>query len=441
MGSARLLRFILVTLPLTNSVTLPVGFPLKLYEVAGALALGGMLIGGVEDLQRRGRIPALWAVFLFGSLFSAAWGLNELLDADLTMLDWAHGRFHPAANAAFHFAYLAFDLGLMVLVLDVLGKDGMDLRGFCRAWLQGTLLAVAYAVALNVVLAAGLPAALLLRWDEVQFMSVGGLQIARTGPFEEGNYFGWYLLASAAIAVWSAMRWPERFFRLMPPLILVGVVITASPAALLGVLAVFFIAAMDRRVSDWARGAAVAGAVGVMVFLLVTGLFRTLVLDKFSLLLFGGVTDVTNVSLVQRLNESYHAWLMFLDHPLGVGMGNYGYFFSRYPDLYTWMVSDFSTFKRIANNIYVEVLAEHGIVLALLFLSLLWMQGRRLWRARERLLAFGYLLTCGYFLAFPTFRLALIWVFWGFLVHLGEDAGQERSALPKERSGQAAPTT
>ncbi len=445
MGSARLLAVILVTLPLTNSVTVPVGFPLKIYELAGALALVHLLTSGVEDLRRRGTIPLLWCLFIFGSLFPAAWGLNELLDSDLTMLDWASGRFHPVANTAFHFAYAAFDLGLMVLVLDVLGRGAMDVRTFSRWWLIGTAVAVAYAVALNLVLAAGLPASLLLRWDEVQFMTVAGVQVARTGPFEEGNYFGWYLLASGAIAAWSTLRFGDRFFRLMLPVVLVGVVITASPAALLGVLAVFFVAAMDRRVSDAARGAAIAGAAAVGGYLLATGLFRTLVLDKFSLLLFGGVTDVTNVSLVQRLNESYHAWRMFLDHPLGVGMGNYGYFFGRYPDLYTWMVSDFASFKRIANNIYLEVLAEHGIVLAVLFVAILWRQGHWLWQAREKLLWFGYVLTCGYFLAFPTFRLALIWVFWGLLVHLGgrESAdGAPRDQAPRvrrnDRSGSAA---
>jgi len=430
MGRDRLLRFILVTLPLTNSVTLPVGFPLKLYELAGVVAVGGLLLDGVVDLTRRGRIPALWGVFLFGSLFASAWGLNELLSSDLTMLEWAHGRFHPLANTLFHYAYLGFDIGLMVLVLHVLATGGLTEREFCRWWLYGAALAVAYGAALNLVLAAGLPPAVLLRWDDVQFMTVGGLAIARTGPFEEGNYFGWYLLASTVVATWAALRWGDRFFRLMLPVLVAGAVMTASPAALLGVLAMLFVAAMAPRVKPWAKASALAGAAAVTVFLVGSGLFRTLVLDKFSLLFFGGVTDVTNVSLVQRLNESYHAWRMFLDHPLGVGMGNFGYFFGRYPDLYTWMVSDFTSIKRIANNIYIEVLAEHGIVMAALFVWILVLQGRRLWAARERLLTFGYALTCGYFLAFPTFRLALIWVLWGLLVHVGTDPRRPRRRAP-----------
>jgi hypothetical protein len=359
--------------------------------------------------------------------------LNELLDLDLSMLEWAHGRYHPIVNTVFHYAYLAFDIGLMMLVLVVLDREGMSTCEFARWWLYGAAGAVAYAVVLNVGLAVGLPAAAMLRWDEVQYMTIAGVPVARTGPFEEGNYFGWYLLASVVIAAWGTLRWPDRFFRAMLPVLLLGVVISASPAALLGALAVLFAAVFGGRTSTWVRTAAVAGALAVAVFLGATGLFRTLVLDKFSLIFVGGVTDVTNVSLVQRVNETYHAWRMFVDHPFGVGMGNFGYFFGHYPDLYTWMVSDFANFKRIANNIYVEVLAEHGVGPALLFLYLLWVQGRRLLTAREYLLGLGYLLTCGYFLAFPTFRIAMIWVFWGLLVHVGAD----RPAAPARAGGAA----
>jgi len=423
----RLLKFILVTLPLTNSVTLPLGFPLKLYELAGLVALGTLLLGGGVRLGRQARLPVLWGVFYFGSFLASAWGFYVLMDLDLSMLEWAHGRYHPLANTVFHYLYLAFDIGLMVLVLHALGQGLISLREFCRFWLYGSLLAVAYAVALNLVLAAGMPAALLLRWDEVQYMNLGGLNVARTGPFEEGNYFGFYLLASTVITLWGTRRWPDRFFRIMLPVLLLGIVITASPAAMMGALLVVFAAVFSGGVPVPVRGAAIGGMVAAVTVLIQTGLFRTLVLDKFSLIFFGGVTDVTNVSLIQRMNESYHAWQMFLDYPFGIGMGNFGYFFGQYPDLYTWLISDFASFKRIANNIYLEVLCEHGIVIFGLFLYLLYAKVRRLLVAREFLVAAGLVLLCGYFLAFPTFRLSLIWVFWGYVIHLGRDAGRQHA--------------
>lgn len=425
---ARLLKIILVTLPLTNSVTLPVGFPLKIYEALGLVALGSFALEGSLRLGRHQKIPLLWVVFFFGSLVPSAWGIYELMDLDLSMLEWAHGRFNPLINTAFHFFYLAFDIGLFALFIHALVTGLLTVTDFCRFWLWGALVAVVYGVLLNVFILVGLPTGLLLRWDEVQFMNLAGFNIARTGPFEEGNYFGFYLLASLVITLWSLQRRPTRFLKLMLPVLVLGVVITASPAALMGMMALIFVAVMWGSTSAGLRLGALAGAAATLGVLITTGLFQTVILDKFSLIFVGGVTDVTNVSLIQRMNESYHAWQMFLDHPLGVGMSNFGYFFGQYDDLFVWLITDFVSFKRIANNIYVEVLCEHGIILFGLFLFILGFMVKRLVHSREMLMAVGVILLCGYFLAFPTFRLTLIWVFWSLAVYLGQDEPARKTA-------------
>lgn len=431
---ARLLRIILVTLPLTNSVTLPVGFPLKIYEGVGLVALGSFVLSGNLKLGRHQKIPLLWVVFFFGSLVPASWGIYELMDMDLSMLDWAHGRYHPLINTLFHFFYLAFDIGLLALFIHALGNGLLTVRDFCKFWSIGALLAVGYGVLLNLFIQAGLPVQLLLRWDEVQFMNLAGFNVARTGPFEEGNYFGFYLLASLVVTLWSLRHWPDRFFKWMLPVLAVGVVMTASPAALMGMLALGFVAVMLGGTSQGIRLGALFAGVIILAVMVQTGLFQTVILDKFSLIFVGGVTDVTNVSLIQRMNESYHAWLMFLDHPFGVGMGNYGYFFGQYDDLFVWLISDFASFKRIANNIYLEVLCEHGFLLFGLFLFILGFMVKRLFHSREILMAVGVILLCGYFLAFPTFRLTLIWVFWSLAVFLGQDQPADQdSGLPHAR--------
>ncbi len=421
MAGSGLLRFILVVLPLTNSVTLPVGFPLKLYEVVGLYAIARTLLGPGLALGRAGRTVALWGLFWFGSTIASAWGLYELMLRDLNMLEWAHGRYHPVVNTVYHYAYLAFDIGLLALFLDALARGGLTRREFCRWWLAGSALAVGYAVLLNLVYHAGLPTALALRWDGVQIMNVAGMPVVRTGPFEEGNYFGLYLLASLVIALWAQRRWPDRFFRTLVPVILLGVVITASPAALLGSVVLVLVAVFFGGGSPLARGTAVGGAVAAFAVLAATGLLRTLVLDKFSLLFYGGVTDTRNISLVQRLNESHHAWRLFLDHPQGVGMGNFGYFFGDHADLYVWLRTAWMQIKHIPNNVYLEVLSEHGALVALVFAVILVRMAARLVRAREYLVTTGLLLIYVYFVAFPTFRLALIWVFWAFVLHLGRD--------------------
>ncbi len=415
------LKIILLTLAFTSSATLPVGFPLKIYEGVGFLAILSLLVGGGMRLGKYQRLPLLWGVFFFSSMIASAWGLNELWSRDLSMLEWAHGRYKPLINTIFHYTYLAFDIGLLVLTLHLLENRIVRLLDFCRWWLWGAVAAVGYGIALNMVILAGLPAWLLLRFGTVDFMTIGGVSVARTGPFVEGNYFGLYLLASVIINLYALKNFSNKFFRLALPVLVVGVVMTASPAAMMGVAAVVVVAILTGGVSSSVRNATLFAGVVVFGFVVQSGLFQAVVLDKFSLLLVGGVTDTKNVSLVQRLNESYHAWLLFLDYPWGVGMGNFGYFFGNYPDLYTWLLTDFQNFKPISNNVYMEVLSEHGLLVALLFIYLLYYKFIRLVRARELVVAAGFILVCIYFVAFPTFRLSLIWIFWAFVIFLGHD--------------------
>lgn len=432
MNLSGLLKIILLTLAFTNSATLPVGFPLKIYEVVGFLALLILLAGGGIRLGDKARIPLLWGVFFFGSLLASAWGLYELGNRDLSMLEWAHGRYDPLVNTLFHLSYLAFDIGLMVLGLHALVNKLLSLEEFCRWWLYGAVAAVAYGLALNIVLAAGLPSAVLLRFSDVYFMNVAGIPVARTGPFEEGNYFGLYLLASLVIGLYAGRRWPGRLFRWSVPVVLLGVVMSASPAALLGAGVVVLAAVMTGKISVTQRYLAIGIAALAFAGLVRTGLFQTVVLDKFSLLFLGGVADTRNVSLVQRLNESYHAWEMFRQYPWGVGIGNFGYFFGSYPDLYTWLITDFNNFKPIANNVYLEVLSEQGLGMFVLFMGLLGLMVRRMILAREFLVSVGFLLICVYFMAFPTYRLSLIWLFWSFIIYVGRGYGT-RNYADKDR--------
>jgi len=423
-----LLKIILVTLPLTASVTLPVGFPLKIYELVGVVALVQLAAGPVR-LGGRSRVPLLWLVFWFGTLFPIAYGLPLILGQHGTMLEWATGRYHPVANTVFHYVYLGFDIGLLVLVVQVLGSGKLSGREFARYWLIGSCVAVIYAVLLNVVYRTGVSPQLLLRWHKLQFMPLAGFTVVRTGPFQEGNFFGLYLLLSMTMALWGSQQYRDRFFNWMVPGLGLGASIPASPAAILGVLILVGIAVLLGGGSPPVRLVIICGGIAVLVFLFESGLLANF-LDKFSLIIHGTVANTHNVSLLQRLNQSYHAWLMFLDNPWGVGIGNYGYLFGQYPDLFTWLTSDFSGTKLIVNNIYLEVLTEHGIILFTLFMYILGFMAQRLLVARRWLILTGYALLCAYFFAFPTFRLAFIWVFWGFLVWSGRPLSSAREPVP-----------
>lgn len=105
-------------------------------------------------------------------------------------------------------------------------------------------------------------------------------------------------------------------------------------------------------------------------------------------------------------------------------MANYGYFVGNYPDLHPWLKTEFTMIKRIPNNVYLEVLSEHGIVLAALFVGNLIGMAVRLFRSRAFIVLVGLGVACAYFVAFSTFRLAFIWVFWAFVLAVGQARNQ-----------------
>jgi len=421
---------ILLALPFTKSLTLDVGFSFKLYELLVPLALVVAFREGPVDTGPHSRFLRIWLVFLFLSLFPSAWGYTLVTQRDLTDLTWAVGRYDPLVNVLFHTVYLSLDLVALTVFLTAFHSRRIDLRTFCRWWCYGAVAAVIYAGALNLAHWAGLPLWLVGRGGALQTMQVLGLDVVRSGPFEEGNYFGLYLVCSIVIAMWAGARTGERFWYRCLPLFAVGIFLSASPAALAVLFVLLGVALVHpatprgfRLVTGVLIAAVVAGVVG-------TDLFRRLVLDKFSLLLFGGITDAGNISLMQRTNEMVHAWRVFLDHPFGVGIGNFGYFWGDHPEFFTELDVDYNAVKQIPNMVYLEILAEQGFLGLLLFLFAMGSLSSALFWRRERLLLLGLWAMLAYFVVFPTFRLVFLWVFWAFLLAAAARADRAQEAAP-----------
>jgi O-antigen ligase len=418
---------ILVTLPFTSGLTLPAGFPLKAYELVGALAIVVLVAAHRVRLGRSRPVVWLALVFLAGSFVSSLAGLLLLGRLNLAPLAWATGRFEPHLAAATNLAYLAFVVGLLVLFVHALHVGVLTLGRFVRLWLWGAVAAVLYAVALNLVHVAGLPPALLGYTAPLQTLTLAGVTIVRSGPFLEGNYLGLYLVVSTSLALWAIRHHPtERWYRGVLPLLLVGTALSAAPIAWLATGGLIAVAALDRHFPRGFRTSAAVGLVLLLVAGLATDLVRVQFLDKLSLVLTGGIADHRNVSLIQRANESYKAWLMFQDHPwLGIGVGNYGYLAGHYPELFTWLQVDTLQVRRIPNNIYLEVLGEQGILTAGVFLALHLLVLRQLWRRRQGLLVAGFAAVMAYYLAFPTYTVAFLWVWLAFAVHVGRPPGDD----------------
>ena len=115
---------------------------------------------------------------------------------------------------------------------------------------------------------------------------------------------------------------------------------------------------------------------------------------------------------------------MFAEHPfLGVGISQYGYYYNYFQPLGALGVE--RTVKVIPNNLYVELLAELGILGFLLFGAFLVSLYRRLRAPGLALLRLTFIATLFALNAFPSYSVMFLWAFFGLI--LGASA---RSAAP-----------
>lgn len=88
-----------------------------------------------------------------------------------------------------------------------------------------------------------------------------------------------------------------------------------------------------------------------------------------------------DISMRGRVSEQIAGWRMFRDHPLlGVGYDNYDVYYLEYSEE---IGLDSRREQRQAHNLYLEVLAETGLVGIALFLTLIFALFYGLWRAKH----------------------------------------------------------
>ncbi len=400
------------TLPLTYAMTLRIVFPIKIYElvlcICGALMLWEGRIVLAPGLARFAR-PIL--AFLVWSVLVLAFRLAVPLESFTT--DGFDARLGPVGDPVVKVAYWLMALFAFVLVATAAYEDG---RRVGRWWCIGAIVASIYGWLLTLSSVFSLPAPLLPGMVNPQIINIAGREIFRGGTFEEGNYFAMYLLTSLAVALWLGWRWTAAF-------LVTTVFITFSTAnvvalALFGSIYSLGVGAQDRdpRGKVYAIALFVAAAAIVTSILVATGYVSEFFIAKLSTEEFGSKLD--------RLDLAVAGLRMSLDHPvLGVGLSHYG--FNYRPYQLTDFFDRFRPVKPIANNPWVELVAETGVVGTAIFLTF----ARRVWRMAggERAVAFraGLAAVALGLFTFPSITVLFIWAFCGLVtgVRLREEVG------------------
>lgn len=404
-------------LPFTYALTLDVGFPLKLYELAMALAA----LAAFADLRVRGapgsrRLVAPLALSLLAAAAVLAYRLRRPLDTlDLFATPL---RFGAAGDGATKLVYFGFAIFAFLAFSHAAVRHE---RLYTRLWVAAAIVSAAYTWVLFVSSLIEVPPPLLPGIEKPQVIALGDNEFIRSGTFEEGNFLGLYLVCSTAVA-WYARRPAAALF------LSATVFITFSTANVIG-LALFWLGtgwsfAFSRQ-GGVRRGVAIAAIAGsatlIAALLVMTGYAMEFVVEKLT-------TDEFS-SKFDRLDTAIAGLRMFVDHPLvGVGIGQYNYHYQSY-----YVVDVFARlrdYQSIANNVYVELLAETGLLgfgCALLFQRRLLRAARGAQLAPLRWGAAAILLV---FNAFPSYVLLFLWAFWALLYAAAVNEAARSAGVP-----------
>jgi hypothetical protein len=396
---------IVATLPLTYALTVPIGFPLKIYElVLGGLVLLVLAEGRIHAAP--GLRPYIEPLLAFLALTTVVLVYRLVFRLDTFTTSGFESRAGPVGDGVLKLAYWALAVFAFVVVATETYAAPLRVAG---VWCTSAVCAALYGWSLAIPSALNLPAPLLPGMDAAARITLGGREVLRGGPFQEGNFFALYLLASLAIAIWLGRRRTAWFLG-------ATVFITFSTANVAGLVVMlgWIVADRLRRTGDIRTKLRLAltvllGATGLLVALVATGYLGTIFIAKLSGAQF--------ISGLDRLDLTVAGARMAAAHPvIGVGLSQYG--FNYRPFQLTDVFDITRPVKPIATNSWIELLAETG----LLGFSLVWVFAVRVWRGTRpeaRVMLQGGLLAVALGLfTFPAPTVTFLWAFSGFVVGL-----------------------
>jgi O-antigen ligase len=416
-GRHLLVLLVVLTLPFTQALTLNLRFPLKIYEVA-LLAAGFTCLAQFRiPTLRSASAAAIWVIGLVGWA-AAVLLLHFWLPPAGANVSSVASRFGPLGDGIAKILYLLLSL---FGFLQISERTYHEERLVLRCWLAGAVLAALYSWYLFMSSLAGAEPYLLPGIDVPQVFSFGDRVVIRSGTFEEGNFLGLYLVTSTMIAVY-ARRFLIALFLAASVLLTFSTVNFAALALATAVLIWRGPARLTppRRVAALAAG--VAALAGLGALLVGTGYLQSIVSAK--------LVGENVVSRLDRLGLALTGLRMFSDHPIaGVGISQYGYYYHAY-EYFNWLNILYLD-KRIANNVYVELLSELGVVGLLLFGAFLFNIWRHVRRLPELLpLRLGFLATLLVWIAFPSYSIMFLWAFWGVILGASARVGERRAYRP-----------
>lgn len=398
-----LIKAFLFFIPFSYALTFRIGFPLKLSEIFLMSLIVFYLVRGVVKVRlyknTSFKILLLFIAAIFFSLI-----INLFWIYDYPLREYA-SRFGYTFDSIIKYLYVL--LGFIVFVIS--SNAFVENKNMYLQYLfWGATTASIYAWYLFASGVLKIPPILLPGMDSSPqriIISIG--EIVRCGTFKEGNIMGLFLLSISAIAFQFEKKKLGYFY-------LCTILTTFSSIAI--VLAVFFVLIYNVKIVFIKKKLIPILVITILIATTIGSIlnnenFKTLIVSKFTNN-DNKITNVGSYSRLDRLNSAFTGINMFSSNPFfGVGISNYSQHYDHF--LYDSRFKALNA-KTIPNNIYVEISCESGIA-AILFLILFIISLYTKSGKKYSTLRLGLTVILLYFVAFPTFTVLFLWVFYGLL--------------------------
>lgn len=404
-----LVAIFFVALPFTYALTWNIGFPLKISELSLILILFAYLATAPKllDLKFTNSFYSFFiAFFIFFLIAVTSFIINSNCHFPYS-IDIPNVRYNPVLQSLSKTIYLLLSGIATFIAYQSFSSSKQSF--YLKALNIGCLLSALFGWYLFIFSINQLPVYILPGmdiWPQHGLYSFG--HFIRCGTFKEGNYAGLYFVSIFFINLqFKKYKWAS--------VALLGCIPTFSSIAFAILLLTSIIFILKKSI----KLRKVLPAIVLISLLL--GLGMVFIKTKDIVFITSKVipTDEeqfkdANNSRLERLNLINSGFEIAKNNPFfGVGLANFSKHFQHYN-------SSKSVNKRniqyIANNIYLEILSELGFPGLVSFLILMYILFKTAIKQRATILNFGLVAMLIYFMAYPSFTLLFIWVYFGIIL-------------------------
>jgi len=406
-------------LPFSQALTIDIGFPLKISEIALTCLVFLYLIGYTLSLYSFSidtfppNSKKIFYIFLFFLLLVVTSFCINYNWSYTYPLNYSEYRFGLHINSFLKTIY-TFSAACTVLVASKAFKRNRILYVQVICWgavtsgLYGWYLFIYSLNNWPVLLLPGMDA-----WPQHGLFSFG--HFIRCGTFKEGNYAGLFFSLAFVLSLYIRKY-------ILSLLILLSLIPTVSAMgfASLALFIIIFCAFHLIRKKKYIYILLVLAIVISAPVLLSSNKDIAFLTTKFIPIddKQGDHEDAHN-SRNERLNLISIATDIGMNNPFfGVGLSNFSAHLQEYNRSVKYNLDDSKTY--IVNNVYFEILAELGFPALILFLSLWVIIVRSALNDSTGLALSGIIIILFYLIAFPTFSVLYVWVFTAFAISFDE---------------------